>query len=198
MAADYAFLTKNLRDFYDFAGKVVLLVGAGHGQLLDPAVSARKLIAIDRDPAALREFQKRIAAEAVQTPTEIVHGKFEDVTAHADVVYFEFCLHEIAEPFTALKRARTLAPDVVVFDHSAASEWVFYGAEEDVVRRSSEAMKNFGVRRSSSFRTRQHFKSGAELLSKVAGRGPLAIERAQRYARINNFTIPMVCELALL
>jgi hypothetical protein len=128
----------------------------------------------------------------------MVHGNFEDVTSRSDVVYFEFCLHEISDPFTALKRARSLAPDVVVFDHSPASEWAFYGAEEEIVRRSSEAMRNFGIRRCSSLRTQQRFRSGGELLSKVAKQGPLAAERAQRYANINNFTIPMICELALL
>ena len=198
MAADYALLTKNLCEFYDFADKAVLLVGAGHGQLLDPAIRPKKLIAIDRDLTALREFQTKIAADARQTAVEIVHGQFEEVLTRSDVVYFEFCLHEIADPFAALKRARTLAPDVVVFDHSPASEWVYYGAEEEVVRRSSEAMKNFGIRRANSFRTQQRFRSGSELISKVAAQGPVAIERAQRYANINNFTIPMACELALL
>ena len=198
MAADYALLTKNLCEFYDFAGKVILLVGAGHGQLLDPAISVKRLIAIDRDLAALQEFQYKIASSPIQTAVELVHGNFEDVTSNCDVVYFEFCLHEIADPFAALKRARTLAPDVVVFDHSPASEWAFYGAEEDIVLRSSEAMRNFGIRRSTSFRTQQRFKSGNELLSKVAGHGPLAIERARRYAKINNFCIPMLCELVLI
>jgi hypothetical protein len=198
LAADYALLTKNLCEFYDFAGKAILLVGAGHGQLLDPAVPVKKLIAVDSNLAALGEFQKQIAATASPTAVEVVHGKFEDVTSQADVVYFEFCLHEISDPFAALKRARSLANDVVVFDHSPASEWVFYGAEEEIVRRSSEAMKNFGIRRSTSFRTVQRFKSSAELLSKVAAQGPLAVERAQRYARVNNFTIAMVCDLVLL
>ena len=198
MAADYALLTKNLCEFYDFAGKTILLVGAGHGQLLDPAIPVKKLIAVDSDLAALSEFQKKIASNPSSTAVEVVHGKFEDVISQADVVYFEFCLHEISDPFAALKRARSLANDVVVFDHSPASEWVFYGAEEEIVRRSSEAMKNFGIRRSTSFRTVQRFKSGAELLSKVAAQGSLAVERAQRYARINNFTIPMVCDLVLL
>lgn len=198
MAADYALLTKNLREFYDFADKTILLVGAGHGQLLDPGVSTKKLIAVDRNLSALQEFQKKIARSPSQPAVEIMHGNFEDVAASADVVYFEFCLHEIADPFAALKRARSLAADVVVFDHTPDSEWVFYGAEEDIVRRSCAAMRNFGVRRSTSFRTVQRFKSGNELLSKVAAQGPVAIERAQRYARVNNFTIPMICELALL
>ncbi len=85
MAADYALLTKNLGEFYNFADKVVLLVGAGHGQLLDPTVRTKKTIAVDRDLGALQEFQRRIAAEARQGSVEVVHGRFEDVTAHSDV-----------------------------------------------------------------------------------------------------------------
>ena len=37
MAADYAILGENLRHFYDFTNKIVLYVGAGGRQLLDPA-----------------------------------------------------------------------------------------------------------------------------------------------------------------
>jgi len=37
MAMDYGKLTENLGRFYDFTDKVVLFVGAGGRQLLDPA-----------------------------------------------------------------------------------------------------------------------------------------------------------------
>ena len=76
MAADYALLATNLREFYDFADRVVLLVGAG--------------------------------------------------------------------PFSTLLRARVLAPDIAVYDHSPDSEWIFCTTEEEIVRRS--ALKNFGIR----------------------------------------------------
>jgi len=198
MAADYALLTKSLSGFYDFAGKIILIVGAGHGHLLDPAISVKKLIAVDRDLAALREFQQKFSAGPAKFPVEVLHGNFEEVTALADVVYFEFCLHEIADPFAALKRARTLAPDVVVFDHSPDSQWIFYAAEEDLVRRSSSAMRNFGIRRSASIRTAQTFRTGAELLSKVSAQGPVAVSRAERFVNSADFAISMTCELALL
>ena len=198
MAADYELLTKKLGEFYDFADKVVLLVGAGHGQLLDPAIEIRKLIAVDKDRAALEEFEKQIAAEGRQRSVEVIHGEFEKVTSHSDVVYFEFCLHEMADPFFSLKHAKTLAPEAVVFDHSPASEWVFYGAEEDQVRRSSLAMKDFGIRRHSSFVTAQRFGAYSELVSKMSAQGPLAFQRIERFSGATNFVIPMICELALL
>jgi hypothetical protein len=49
LAAAYALLTKNLCEFYNFTDKVVLFVGAGHAQLLDPTVRTKELIAVDRD-----------------------------------------------------------------------------------------------------------------------------------------------------
>lgn len=198
MAADYALLTKSLAGFYDFSGKTILLVGAGHGQLLDPAISVKKLIAVDHDLAALREFEEKLSAGPAKAPVELLHSKFEDVTVPADVVYFEFCLHEIADPFAALKRARSLASDVVVFDHSSVSKWVFYCADEELVRRSSLAMRNFGIRRSAAVRTAQTFRTGAELLSKVSAQGPAAVSRAERFVNSSDFAIPMLCELALL
>ena len=55
---------------------------------------------------------------------EVVGSKFEDVALSGDVVYFEFCLHEMADPQKALTHAKNLARDTVVFDHSPDSEWI--------------------------------------------------------------------------
>ncbi|MGB7844122.1 MAG: methyltransferase domain-containing protein [Candidatus Acidiferrum sp.] len=198
MAVDRAELTANLHRFYDFTGKVVLYVGAGGGQLLDPYVNTKKLIAIDRNVKALNEFRRNIAVKGMEDCVEAVSAKFEDVLLRGDVVYFEFCLHELADPQKALAHARTLAPDVVVFDHLHGSEWAYYAAEEEKVRRSGEAMKRFGIRRRETFRTAQRFKDHAELLVKMAEQGHLAIQRAQLFAGSTDIVIPMPCELAVL
>jgi hypothetical protein len=84
----------------------------------------------------------------------------------ADVVYFEFCLHEMNDPCLALTHAQSLAPNPVVFDHSAGSEWAFHAAEDNKVRRSSEAVQNFGTRRRVTRLTVQHFRNHAELAAK--------------------------------
>jgi len=198
MAADYARLLVQLRSFYDFTAKVVLLVGAGGGQLLDPGVKPKKLIAIDHDREALVKFERRVAAEGMQEFVDIVCAKFEEVTLPGDVVYFEFCLHEMADPMKALVHARTLAPDIVVFDHSPGSAWAFHAAEEEKVRRSSEAMERFGIRRRETFRTEQTFRDYAEFLAKVSTQGPGATERAREFAGAAAIAIPMDCHLALL
>lgn len=197
MAVDYGILRENLRQFYDFAGKIVLYVGAGGKQLLDPAIKTKKLIAIDQDALLLEELKASVAADD-RTNVEVMAARFEDVSISADVVYFEFCLHEMNDPEDALRRARRLAPDTVVFDHMAGSEWVFFGAEEDKVRRSATAIEQFGFRRREHFLLAQQFRDHTELLAKISAQGALAIERAQRFAGATGITIPMPYELVLL
>ena len=198
MATDYAQLTENLLRFYDFANKIVLFVGAGGKQLLDASAGTKKLIAIDQDVEALRELAANVAAKGTQDSVEVVGSKFEDVARSGDVVYFEFCLHEMADPQKALTHAKNLARDIVVFDHSPGSEWIFYGAEEDKVRHSAQAMERFGLRGRQRFETEQRFQDYAELLAKVRAQGPTAIQRAQRFAGATNIVIPMRYELDLL
>jgi len=187
MATDYQKLAENLTRFYDFAEKTVLYVGARGRQLLDPAVKNRRLIAIDRDAGSL-------AGLNIQT----VAADFEEVRLSGDVVYFEFCLHEMTDPLKALHHARTLAPDTVVFDHAPGSEWIFLGAEEQQVSRSSAAMVEFGIRRRETLHMEQRFQEYGELLARVRGQGKVAIERTRRFEGVTNIGIPMDCELALL
>ena len=187
MAADYQKLAETLTRFYDFTDKTVLYVGAGGRQLLDPAVKNRRLIAIDRDAGSLAGLN-----------IEAVAADFEEVRLAGDVVYFEFCLHEMPDPLRALQHARTLAPETVVFDHSPESEWIFLGAEEEQVRRSTAAMIEFGIRRRVTFQTEQRFQEYAELIAKVSPQGELALERARRFEGATGIEIPMCCELVLL
>ncbi|HVO82645.1 MAG TPA: hypothetical protein VMT28_18090 [Terriglobales bacterium] len=129
---------------------------------------------------------------------EVVGASFEDVRLQGDAVYFEFCLHEMDDPEQALIHAKSLAPDIVVYDHSPGSEWIYYGAEEDKVARSAAVMERFGIRRRERFQAEQRFGNHAELLAKVSLQGPVAIERAQRFAGATDIVIPMSYELNLL
>jgi len=196
MATDYAKLRDDLGRFYDFSDKVVLFIGAGGRQLLDPTIPVKGLVAIDRDTEALRGLRAEVAAKGL--PVEVLGARFEDVDRRGDVAYFEFCLHEMEDPAAALAHAKALATDVVVFDHSAGSEWVTFGAEEDKVARSAAALERFGLRRRARFRAEQRFASHAELLAKVAPQGPVALERAGRFAGARDIVIPMDYELDLL
>jgi hypothetical protein len=59
-------------------------------------------------------------------------------------------------------------------------------------------MGRFGIRRRQTFHGDQRFGDFTELLAKVRPQGPLAIERAQRFAGATDIVIPMSYELNLL
>jgi hypothetical protein len=198
LATDYAKLTENLCRFYDFTDKVVLYIGAAGRQLLDPAARTKLLIAIDKDVAALQELRANVAASGLRDSVEVVGANFNEVTLQGDVVYFEFCLHEMDDPEETLRHGKSLAPDIVVYDHSVGSEWIFFGAEEDKVAHSSAIMERYGIRRREKYEAEQRFESFAELLAKVSPQGPLAIERARRFEEAKDIVIPMSYELNLL
>ena len=198
LATDYAQLAKNLLRFYDFTNKVVLFVGAGGRQLLDPSAGTKKLIAIDQDVEALRELAANVAAKGIQGSMEVVGSKFEDVALSAMWSISNFVCTRWPIPRRRLPTPRIWHATPVVFDHSPDSEWIFYGAEEDKVRSSTQAMERFGLKGRERFHTEQRFEDYAELLAKVSAQGPTAIQRAQRFAGATNIVIPMRYELNLL
>jgi Methyltransferase domain len=198
VAADYEKMAENLGRFYDFAGKTVLYVGAGGRQLLSPAFRTRKIVAIDQNVEALRELRECVAAGGLQEKVQVVGASFESIESQGDVVYFEFCLHEMMDPHLALSHARRLAPDIVVYDHSPGSQWIYFGAEEDKVRSSCEVMERFGIQRRERFHAEQRFADYDELLAKVSPQGAVAVQRAGCFVSAANIAIPMDYELVLL
>ncbi len=92
MATDIGMILQRLLAFFDFSGKSVLVVGAGGGQFAEYARSMRKVIAIDRDLAAMRQLQEAVARLNLQNRFEYWVGDFADCDRRGDVVLFEFCL----------------------------------------------------------------------------------------------------------
>ena len=72
---------------------------------------------------------------------------------------------------------------------------IYFGAKEDKISRSSAAMEHFGNRRRQRFHAEQWFASHDELPAKMSPQGPLAVERAQRFAGAMDIVIPMSHEL---
>ena len=129
MAADYGKMVADLLAFYDFEDKLILTVGAGGGQLIEYGRTARKVLALDNDAAALDKLRENLRISGLEDKFEPVLGDFLSVELKADVVLFEFSLHEMADPGAALERARRLAPAVVVFDHGPGSLWSYVASE---------------------------------------------------------------------
>lgn len=198
MATDIALVIRNLLEFYPFAGKTVVSVGAGGGQLVEYGREARKVIAVDQDAVALQRLAEVVRAKDLPGSFELVHADFLNVTARGDVVLFEFSLHEMPDPESALAHARTLAPDVVVLDHAPGSEWAWHVVEEEKVLRSAEAVRQLGGRAERLFRSEQRFSDHTALLAKVSGQGPLAVARAERFRGVEGIVIPFGYGIAFL
>lgn len=198
MAVDYLQLRRRLHSFYDFTNKTVLFVGAGGRQLFDPVIQTKKLIAIDSNTEALMHLKSNIAAQGAEDSKLVVASRFEDVTLGGDTVYFEFCLHEMTNPHEALTHARRLAPDIVVFDHAPDSPWSFCAGEEQQIQRSTQALRDFGIRRQETLAIEQRFRDYDELHAKMSGQGAVAAERILQFAGVTDIVIPMTCQLSLL
>jgi len=198
MATDYLQIIENLYDFFDLTGTTVISVGMGGGQLSEYARRAGRVIAVDRDKAALDVLKDNLEAAGLAAKVDLVHSDFMEYEGTADVVLFEFCLHEIPGPAAAIEHARALAPAVVVMDHWPTSEWIFYGAEDEKAAASWKAVGQAGAERIQSIGTRQYFKDFEELEAKVKGQGPLALERIDVFRGRSGIEIPMSYGLALL
>jgi len=191
LATDYQRIIGNLFDFFDFSGRTVISVGAGGGQLIDYGRPAARVVAVDRDAAALNVLRGRLASAGLIDKFVLVLSDFLGFRASADVVLFEFCLHEMPDPFAALAHARTLAPAVVVMDHWPGSEWAFLVAEEDKAAAAWAAVILSEPERTISFEASQFFNDYEELWQKVHVQGETSLARIEKYKGRANITIPM-------
>jgi hypothetical protein len=198
MATDYAALLANLLAFYGFNDKVMISVGAGGGQFAGYGRVARCVIAVDPDGAALAALAERTRALGIEKRFVLLEKDFMGVTERADVVLFEFALHEIPDHAAALAHAATLAPDTVIIDHAPGSPWSHAADETEKVAASWAAAAVRGIRRSQDCDAVQRFPSYRELFDKVKGQGAEAIRRIERWRGSTDIAIPMAYRIALL
>jgi precorrin-6B methylase 2 len=198
VATDIAIVLGNLTSFYDFRGKAVVHVGAGGGQFVGYAVNAGRVLAVDPDAAAVAQLQSVIARLGLGDRFAVRQAGFEWVADPADVVFFEFCLHEIEDPAAALAHARTLAPETLVIDHAPDSQWAWHTAESEKAGRSWAAVERAGIQREERFTGWQHFEDADALLQRVASQGEPAVSRARALAGRTKIEIPMIYRVAVL
>jgi SAM-dependent methyltransferase len=198
VATELAQIVGNLVAFYGFAGRTVVVVGAGGGQLVEYARDTRGVIAVDPDGAGLERLVARAAERGLADKFTFVRGGLLSVKPRGDVVLFEFCLHELPHPARALDHAQQLAPDVLVIDHSPGSPWEWYAAEEDGVEAAWAAVARKPTRRRLDVEACQRFQDYAELEARLALQGPRSHERIGRFRGQRDIAIPMPYRLALL
>jgi ubiquinone/menaquinone biosynthesis C-methylase UbiE len=198
MSTDVAAIVRELLSFHDFTDKTVIAVGAGGGQLATWAASARKVIAVDTDANALSRLSQAVERLGLADKYEMVPADFHTLElTHADVVLFEFSLHEIPDPAAALRRAKRLAPDVVVIDHAPGYAWAYYTAEEQKVALEWNALGSFPLRRSRVYEAVQAFDDYLALAEKVRPQGELSLSRIKAFRGQAEIKIPMSYGIAL-
>jgi len=198
MPADYQQMIASLLAFYDFEAKTVLDVGGGGGQLIEFGRAAGRVMALDVDPTALERLRESLRKAGLEDKFELIQDDFFKIDLRADVVLFEFCLHEMTDPGAAVERARAMAPDVVVFDHWPGSPWSFVGGEEDKVAASWASLGRFPVKKKQRCETHQVFRDYEQLYERVKDLGRTSLARVAGFQGKTDIRIPMPYGLALL
>jgi SAM-dependent methyltransferase len=198
MATDIGAILRNVESCYDFTGKSVIHVGAGGGQFIGYAHKARSVLGVDPDREAVDRLKAALRQQRLENRFRVVRGDILTLSARGDVVFFEFCLHEIDDPLAALRHARSLAPETLVVDPTPDSPWAWYLCETEKVRRGWAAVEDFPLALDRSFAGIQRFSDHAELLAKAQVLGEPVIQRIRTFADRRDFAIEMPYRVALL
>jgi len=198
VATDIAKVIANLTSFYDLGGKSVVHVGAGGGQFVAYAAQARHVVAIDPDAEAIVRLRAAIEAAGLAERFTVRQADFEAIADPADVVFFEFCLHEMNDPDAVLRHARTLAPETLVIDHAPESRWAWHTAETGKARRGWEAVERAGIRADRRFVGRQLFPDVEALVARLESLGEPAVSRARAFGETSGIDIEMIYRIAVL
>lgn len=191
MALDLQPLFANLRSLFPLQGRHVLSVGSGGGQMAPIYADAARIDAVDVDEGALARLAAVCEGLGFAQRLKVHACDFLAWHEPADIVLFEFCLHEMADPSAALAHALFLAPQVGIYDHAPESPWAHSVVEEHKVALSTAALKAAGPKILEHFDTEQYFADHAALVAKVAPQGPLALARAESFRDTTNIVIPM-------
>ncbi len=191
MATDINAIISNLLSFYDFNNKTIISVGAGGGQFIEYAHNAAKVYAVDNDSMALERLSDSLVNAGLTDRFTLVHSEFEEVSLKGDVVLFEFSLHEMPDAEASVRKALTMAPELVISDHLPGSEWAYVVGEEQKVADSRMAVERFTIKRHVGYDSCQRFAGYNELYQKVKGQGDEVIRRISKYKNQTGIEIPM-------
>lgn len=198
MATDIDAILTNCRDFYDPGEKAIIQVGAGGGQFIRYTANARSVLAVDIDEAAVTQLKAAIGELGLEDRVKVIHGDFSSVSEKADLVFFEFCLHEMDNPAKALLHAQSLAPEILIVDHELDSPWAWHTCEEEKARRSWAAAEKLRIVNRASFKAIQRFDDHSQLLAKIEPLGEPAIARTRIFSDTREIRIEMTYAMALI
>jgi hypothetical protein len=200
VATDLAKIVQALTAFHDFRSRALIVVGAGGGQLVEYTLSAARVVAVDRDRGALDRLRTKLANLGAQgSRFELIEADILSIEPRGDVLLFEFCLHEMADPAFAIAHARKLASEVIVVDHAPNSPWAFVAAEDQAVQRAWKVVEEQAPKRLVKVAdAEQRFSSRASLRERMSAQAPTSLERVDSLKDDGEVVIAMPYWIALL
>jgi ubiquinone/menaquinone biosynthesis C-methylase UbiE len=192
MASYLEKMKQDIMEFIECADKTVLIVGAGGGKLFGYADSARKVYALDRNDKALDKLKETIPLHEQGNKYELICDYFENVNIKVDIAMFEYSLHEIADPYNALKHVKNLAERVIVAEHSSDSEWIRLAQEDQNVKKAEEGLKRFAIKRANEYLTGKEITDIDDLTAKLGYKGNDNVPGIfAEYKNKNNYVVGM-------
>jgi hypothetical protein len=121
-----------------------------------------------------------------------------DLKEKADLVFFEFCLHEMDDSKRAIEYAKSFANKVVIVDHVPESKWSWYCCETEKISRSWKLMETLDFQESKQIVAMQTYHSYEELKSKLSVVGDEAIKRIEELKDKEDINIEMPYRMVLI
>jgi hypothetical protein len=191
MATDAKKINKNLLEFYDFENQTIISVGTGVGQFIEYGRHSTHVFAVDKDEEALSRFKDKLNRNQLDYKFTLIRTDFYDYKKKGDIVLFDFCLHEMHDPKTAILHALTMAPNILITEYWPDSEWAYIADEDEKVQHSWHSLNKLNLRKVKRYDTSLFFHDYDELYQKVSIRGEKSIERISKYKDMKDFMIPM-------
>lgn len=198
MGINISEIIKNLIGFYNLNGKSIIHVGIGSGIFTGYTNSAKKIFAYDNNPTIENNLRSKLTSEKALDKYEINIIDFFKCKNKADVVFFEFCLHEIEYPLKALEFAKTISDDILIIDHAITSEWSHYTLETEKLKKSWNAINTFTIKKHCTFKEYQHFNYFTDLKTKLSILGEECMKGIEIFENKSDIYIPMPYEICLI
>jgi 2-polyprenyl-3-methyl-5-hydroxy-6-metoxy-1,4-benzoquinol methylase len=191
-------IINNLTNFFSFKDKIVLHVGAGGGQLLEYSKPTKHVYAIDIDDPALKSLKSNIKAKNLTGKFTIEKKDYYLLTDNFDVTFFEYCLHEMADPKRAFLHAKKYSKEILIIDHMPDSKWAWFVGETELAQKSWKAIDEMTIKKKLVVETEQTVSDFKQLENKLSICGHEVQDRISIFKNKSNITLPMRYGLVLL
>ena len=146
----------------------------------------------------MQKLRENLIKSGLTDKFTLIHSDFYLSGLQGDVVIFEFCLHEMIDPESAIRHAQTMAPDILIIDHCSGTDWAYIIDEKEKITKSWSALELFHVKKIQRYDSFQSFNDYEEIYQKIKVQGQTAISRIEQFRDKKNFTIPMSYRIALI